>query len=81
MGDNSEQSDDIDFLKITEDKLKVISAKQIEQSIAKALSDLVGCPYTCKIESIQFGDPCVHPTKISLSTQEKHDYTNLNIRL
>lgn len=76
MADNSDHFDEKSISEYCENKLKKLAAKQIEHSIAKALTDLAGFPFICAIESIQFGDRLVNPTKIILSASEKIEYNH-----
>jgi hypothetical protein len=46
-------SDDIEQLLVN--KLKSISVDQLQQTIAKAVSELVGTDYYCEIISLEYG--------------------------
>jgi hypothetical protein len=37
-------------------KMKDVDVRTLEQTIAKAISDLIGVEFSCHIDSISFGD-------------------------
>lgn len=70
----TEKSDHQHFFQyVTRNKLKDVSNAQIESAVARAISDLVGTKYTCRIEKVCYDSDVSRSSKLEITLSEYRD--------